>query len=462
MNSLGWDDTIAAISTPLGIGGIGIVRISGPQARAIAQRLFRPRRGRAALRSHQFYLGEILHPEEERVLDEVLLVWMGKPKTYTREDIVEIHCHSGILILQEILQAVLRCGARLAEPGEFTKRAFLNGRIDLTQAESVLDLIQAQTARSLELAHQQRSGRLAQEVQSLRESLLDLLAHLEAQIDFPEEEIPELSPVALAQRIGLLRDRLDSWIQTFREGKVYREGIATAIVGKPNVGKSSLLNALLRQDRAIVTPIPGTTRDVLEETVAIGGIPLRLMDTAGLRRAKDSIEAEGIRRTEECLRMADLILWVVDGSQPLGPEDLDILEKIRSKKTVVALNKNDLPAQVERDELQGRLPEAPVVSISALRGTGLEELRKTVRALVLNGKVEPSDTVLLTHLRHKQALERCRDALMQALEAAARGFSIEFVALDIRQAIQALGEITGETTSAEVLERIFQQFCIGK
>lgn len=462
MNPGGLDDTIAAISTPLGIGGIGIIRMSGPRAEAIAKRLFRRRQETGPLLSHHFYLGTIIHPEAPEVLDEVLLVLMRKPKTYTREDIVEIHCHSGAFILREILQAVLRCGARLAEPGEFTKRAFLNGRIDLAQAEAVIDLIEAKTQRSLELAHQQHSGRLTTELRSIQDGLLDLLALLEAHIDFPDEDIPEPSSHELTRRILSLRDRLDGLIQTYREGKIYRDGVTTVIVGKPNVGKSSLLNALLREERAIVTPIPGTTRDVLEEGLIIQGIPLRLMDTAGLRKAKDAIEEEGVRRTQDRLRMADLALWVVDGSEPLAKEDLDILEQVRSKKTVVAVNKNDLPPRVSPADLKRQIPDAPVVSISALRGSGIDELRETIQALLLDGQIESSSEVILTNVRHKQALELSREALTEALNQEPPPFAPELIVLDIRRALQAVEEIVGATPSEEVLERIFSRFCIGK
>ncbi len=462
MNLAGLDDTIAAISTPLGIGGIGIVRLSGPQAEEIAQRLFHRRSGSGPLRSHQFYLGTITDPNSRRLLDEVLLVLMRKPKTYTREDVVEIQCHSGTFVLEQILQAALRCGARLAEPGEFTKRAFLNGRIDLTQAEAVIDVIQSRTQRSLELANQHRSGRLTAELQSLQEGLLDLLAWLEANIDFPDEEIPALSVDGRSRAIEDLRNRIDALIQTYREGKIHRDGVPTVIVGKPNVGKSSLLNCLLREERAIVTPIPGTTRDILEESVTIHGISLRLIDTAGIRKAKDAIEEEGVRRTQDCLSRADLAIWVVDGSEALDEEDLHILEQVRGKKTLVAINKNDLIQCISPADLKRRIPEIPVVSISALRGSGIEGLKKTLRDFILDGKVVSSEDFLLTNLRHKRSLESCREALSQALSTQKNGLSAEFIVLDIRRALQAVGEILGETASEEVLDRIFSRFCIGK
>ena len=456
-------DTIAAISTPLGAGGIGIVRLSGPQSLAIAKRLFRRKGGGAsAFLSRQFYTGEIHHPSDGRILDEVLLVYMASPKTYTREDIVEIQCHSGILILQEILQAVLAVGARLAEPGEFTKRAFLNGRLDLAQAESVIDLIKAKTQRSLEIAHRQRAGRLSQAVQARQNELLDLLALLEADIDFPEEDLPPISREEVRGRLAAIRSGLQSLLRTYEEGKLYREGLSAVIAGRPNVGKSSLLHSLLREERAIVTEFPGTTRDVIEETLNLSGIPLRIMDTAGLRRAQDAIEEEGVRRTRERLSQADLMIWVVDGSEPLRKEDLDILSLVEARKTVVAVNKNDLPPGFPPESLREKIPEAPLVSISALRGAGIENLKEEIRRMIFAGKTESPGEEVLSNLRHRQAIERAVQALNQALESLAGGLSAEFISVDLQEAQAALGEIVGTHTAEDVLERIFSQFCVGK
>lgn len=455
-------DTIAAISTPLGPGGIGIVRISGPQARAISQQIFRRKKGRGPILPHHFTLGEILHPEDQTVLDEVLLVYMAQPKTYTREDVVEIQCHSSALILQEILQTVLHSGARLAEPGEFTKRAFLNGRIDLTQAEAVMDLIYSRTQRALDLANRQLSGQLAAKIKGLREGLLDLLTRMEAGIDFPEEEIPELTPGEITTSVQTAADELAALLRTYGEGKLVRHGITAAIVGKPNVGKSSLLNALLKEDRAIVTPLPGTTRDIIEEVVAIQGIPVRLMDTAGLRPAQDPIEEEGVRRTRDRLAAADLVLWVLDGSSSLTLEDLDILPLVRAKKTIVVLNKNDLPQNLRVEDLVIHLPQAPCTPLSALQGTGLERLKEAMQRMILNGQDQPSAEVILSNLRHQQALEEAQKALVQALEANRKNLPYEFIATDLRQGLEALGEITGDSITEDVLDRIFDQFCIGK
>ena len=454
-------DTIAAIATPPGIGGIGIVRLSGPQALAIATRLFRRRAGKGPLLSHRLYLGEIARPGDPTALDEVLLVYMRQPRTYTREDVVEIQCHGGPLLLREVLKAVLKAGARLAEPGEFTKRAFLNGRIDLTQAEAVMDLISSQTKRSLDLANHLRSGKLAQEVARVKDRLVDLLVRMEAAIDFPDEEIPELSPEKIIQVLREEAALLERLVQTFREGRIYREGIGAVIVGKPNVGKSSLLNALLRDERAIVTPIPGTTRDIIEENLSIHGIPLRLRDTAGLRSPAEAIEAEGVRRTRESLAQADLAIWVVDGSEPIGEEDLAILPELGGKKTAVAVNKSDLPPRLSLEELAKKIPGAPLIPISALHGSGMEPLQEAIRDLVLDGSREAPEEILLTSLRHKKALEAAREALCRPLSGDGPLFA-EFIAFDLKRALEALGEIAGETTSEEVLDRIFSRFWIGK
>ncbi len=457
------EDTIAAISTPLGVGGIGIVRLSGPQALAIAQRVFRPRKARKnSFLSHRFYLGEVIRPADNTVIDEVLMVFMRHPYTYTREDMVEIQCHSGLLILREILEVVLQSGARLAEPGEFTKRAFLNGRIDLTQAEAVIDLISAQTQKALDLANQQRAGKLAQRVRQFREELLELLTYVEAGIDFPEEEIPQLSSSELSQRLQNISQQLQLLIASYEGGKIFREGISAVIVGKPNVGKSSLLNALLGEERAIVTAIPGTTRDVLEEVINVQGIPLKILDTAGLRHAQDIIEEEGVRRTQKCLQEADLVIWVLDGSAPATAEDLYILAAIRGKNIIIAINKNDLPQQLSLNHLRQELPTSPLVSISALYGQGLEELKEAIASTIFKNKLTNSSEVIVANLRHKLSLVAAQEALHQAQEGLNKNLSYEFTALDLRQALEALGEITGDTAGEEVLERIFSRFCIGK
>ncbi len=456
-------DTIAAIATPYGVGGIGIVRLSGPSVLAIARRLFTPKKDSLQIISHHFHYGEIIDPEKRVPIDEVLLVYMESPKTYTREDVLEIHCHGGYLIVQKVLELVLREGARLAQPGEFTKRAFLNGRIDLTQAEAVVDVIRAQTTESLELAQQQLGGRLRKELAAIRDQLVGWIAVLEAHIDFPEEELDPISREGMGEGLRAAAMELGEWIDSYEEGKILREGVSCAIVGKTNVGKSSLLNVLLREERAIVTPVPGTTRDVIEEVLNISGIPVRLMDTAGLRQGRDSVEIEGVRRTKERMADADLVLLVLDGSRELDRDDWAILEETHEKKKIIVVNKRDLPGVINLRDVKERFPETSLVSISALRQTGLGDLKEAVYSSLLHGKVRFSpDHLIVANVRHKNALIKTRESLQRAREGIEQETSFEFTAFELRSALEALGEIVGEITTEEVLDRIFEQFCIGK
>jgi len=453
------DDTIAAISTPLGHGGIGIVRMSGPDALPIARRLFRPSRRRAAARWPAFRLrhGFIVDPATDARVDEVLVAYMPAPRTYTRQDIVEINGHGGIVALRRILELALREGARLAEPGEFTLRAFVNGRIDLAQAEAVLDIVNAHTDAALRLAVGQLEGRLSSEVRRVRACLLSVLAYLEATIDFVEDEVPprDVGPV-----LNIGADVLRNLLRGADQGIIYRHGIRTAIVGRPNVGKSSLLNALLRTDRAIVTPIPGTTRDTLEETLNLKGVPFVLVDTAGIVGATtDPVEQLGIERSRRAVRQADLVLVVVDGSEPLRPEDAAIAELTQGRAGIVVVNKCDLPTAAD---LEGFLPDAPRVRISALTGEGLDDLRAAMLNLALGGEVMAGEGILVGSVRHKDALARALDHLEKAQATLRQGLPADFVAIDLRAALDALGEITGQTITADLLDSIFSNFCIGK
>jgi tRNA modification GTPase len=457
------EETIAAISTPFGESGIGIVRISGSLAEPLVQRLFKPKKDHSYLISHQFNYGEILDPQKGTPVDEVLVVLMKSPKTYTREDIVEIHCHGGYFVLQKVLELVLQQGARLAQPGEFTKRAFLNGRIDLTQAEAVIDLIKAKTTVGLEIAHQQLRGALHREMASIKEHLIDHLALIEAHIDFPEEEMEPIALVEMTKDLAVIIHKIEEWIASYEEGRVFREGISCAIVGKTNVGKSSLLNVLLKEDRAIVTPIPGTTRDVIEEVLSIHGIPVRLIDTAGLRKALDSIEKEGVRRAKERIADSDLILLMVDGSRELNMEDMGIFEEIEVKKKVVVLNKNDLPLKIELEKIKKRFHQDPVVSISALKNEGIDSLKEAIYTSLVHRDVRITpEHLILANIRHKAALIQVKDDLSNALKGLEEESSFEFIAFELRLALEALGEMVGDTTTEEVLNRIFEQFCIGK
>ena len=457
------EETIAAISTPFGESGIGIVRISGPSAESIARKLFRPKKDQPYFISHHFHFGEIIDNQSGNPVDEVLIVLMKSPRTYTREDIVEIHCHGGYFILQKVLELVLREGARLAQPGEFTKRAFLGGRIDLTQAEAVIDLIRAKTQTSLEIATQQLRGALCREMGELRARLIESLALIEAHIDFPEEEIEPIAFGQMKRDLGLIVHRIEEWISSYEEGRIFREGISCAIAGKTNVGKSSLLNVLLREDRAIVTPIPGTTRDVIEEIVNIHGIPVRLMDTAGLRKPADSIEQEGVRRAKERVADADFVLLMLDGSRALDGDDREIIEEIKGKKKVVAVNKKDLPSEIPSEEVKRLFPEDVIVPISALKNDGIEDLKKAIRTSLVQREVRATpEHLVVANIRHKRALTQIRDNLSNAVKGLEDKTSLEFIAFEIRSALEALGDLVGETATEEVLNRIFEKFCIGK
>lgn len=457
------EETIAAISTPYGESGIGIVRMSGSSAEVIARKLFRPKTGQSYFISHHFHYGEIIDTQSGKVVDEVLIVLMKSPKTYTKEDIVEIHCHGGYFILQKVLELALMHGARMAHPGEFTKRAFLNGRIDLTQAEAVIDMINAKTMIGLEIANQQLNGWLFREMAQLKTSLVHDLALIEAHIDFPEEEIDTPPLKEMEREIEGMVRRLEGWITSYEEGRIFREGMSCAIIGKTNVGKSSLLNVLLREERAIVTPIPGTTRDVIEEVLNIYGIPVRLMDTAGLRKAKDSIEQEGVRRAMERLVGSDLILLMLDGRRALDEDDEEIFDEVKGKRKVVILNKNDLPQEISVDEVKNRFMNDRVVSISALKGEGIDALKKTIYSCLVQRdfRVTP-DYRVVANIRHRDALVQIKDNLSNAVKGMEEGTSIEFIAFEIRSALEALGEVVGEITSEEILNQIFDQFCVGK
>jgi len=464
------NDTICAIATPVGEGGVGIVRISGEKAIDVASGLVALRSGLpfASAASHVLHHADILDSTDSRRrtrLDDALVAVMRGPKSYTGEDVVELQCHGGMLILQTICEALVRAGARLAEPGEFTKRAFLNGRLDLAQAEAVLDTIRAKTAGSLRIAQEQLRGELSHEIDAVRETLIGLLAHVEAGIDFVEEDIAFIPTAELTAGLQRAHEVVSRLLAHSREGRILREGVTAAIIGRPNVGKSSLLNALLKTDRAIVTPIPGTTRDVLEEVLNIRGIPVRLLDTAGIRETADPVEQEGVRRSRAAQEQADLVLVVLDGSAPLTEEDRALLQEARpsgDQKRLVVVNKMDLLGRVDPARLPSDGPDCAVVQISAKTGAGLDDLRDQIRALLLRPDFEARETVLVTHLRHQTALQRTLDALTAALASADTKAAGELIAMDLRAAIDALGEITGAVSTDDILDRIFKEFCIGK
>lgn len=453
-----FDDTIAAISTPLGEGGIGIIRISGAKARDILERVFKRPKGRG-FPPRRIAYGHVVDPDTGAIVDEALASYMPAPYTYTREDVAEINCHGGPLALQRALGVALAAGARLANPGEFTLRAFLNGRIDLAQAESVMDIIQAKTAASLHLAVDQLHGRLSTQVQQIRRQLVSTLAYLTAIIDFVDDEIPEqdvVGPLQIAQA------RLRALLEDADAGVVYRQGVRTAIVGRPNVGKSSLMNALLDEDRAIVTPVPGTTRDTLEEVLNLKGIPLILVDTAGITHTHDEVERLGVERSRRAIERANLVIMVVDGSEPLQDRDREIAALVGGRPTIVVVNKSDLPSASEDSEVETLLPGAPLVNTSTKTLAGLDDLEKTIVALALGGRVVTSDALLVSNPRHQDALRRAERHVEAALEGQQDGRSADLVCIDLTSAVNALGEITGETVGEELLETIFSSFCIGK
>ena len=452
-------DTICAVSTPAGEGGIGIIRISGKDAIGIAAIVFRSGRKKKleAAPTHSLHYGRIVDPSSGEAVDETLVTIMRAPATYTREDVVEINCHGGMVPLARTMALLLAAGARQAAPGEFTKRAFLNGRIDLAQAEAVMDIISAKTDLAHRSANEQLLGGLSREIAALRDKMILLLAAVEAGVDFPEEDIETDTGQPLGAEISEVITVIDKLLSSYVFGRILRSGLGTAIVGRPNVGKSSLLNALLKQDRAIVTELPGTTRDVLEEYVNVMGVPLRIIDTAGIRLSHDLAEQEGVRRSLATIDSADIVLVVLDGALSLAPEDRRVLGEVKGKKAIAVINKSDLPRKLEKIDW----PDVQI-SLSCRTGTGLDDLRNAISEFVQKGAVGPQEHPWAVNQRHKLALEKSRGSLEKALSASEEGLSPEFIALDLRDALDNLGLIIGATYTDDILERIFNDFCIGK
>jgi tRNA modification GTPase len=450
-------DTIAAIATPLGQGGIAMIRLSGPQALAIADASFHPAGPSprpSAAPTHTIHFGRILR--RGRVVDEALLSVMHAPRTFTREDVVEITCHGGLLPAKLVLDTVLENGARLAAPGEFTRRAFLNGRIDLAQAEAVADLIHARTELAAAAAQEQLAGHLSRRIHFLRDDLMKVLAHIEAHLDFPDEDIAPDTRATLTERLQAALKFMDELLRTANEGRLLRRGIRAAIIGRPNAGKSSLLNQLLGQERAIVSPLPGTTRDTIEETANVRGVPVVFIDTAGLREAGDDIEAEGVRRSRQALASAELILHVLDGSEPAGEMDQQLLIEFAGRKRLLVRNKADLPRRFH-------LPDGlAAIDVCCLTGVGVENLKDAIQGMVWAGGIPAEMLQVMINSRHEEALQRGREATERAMAGLRGGLGLELVALDLRQAAQAVGEIVGKTTTEDLLDSIFSQFCLGK
>jgi len=444
------------------MGGIGIVRLSGAEARDVAERLFRPANGgRLDRHSHRVSYGHVVDPSDGRIIDEALVTFMAAPKTYTREDVVEINCHGGPAAVKAVLELVMRSGARLAQPGEFTRRAYMNGRIDLTQAEAVMDLIASRTELSLKSAVEQLKGGLGDKVDNIKDALIELSALVELSIDFVEDDV-EVIPVADLRRRALdTLSSIKSLLSTYDEGRILREGLGVTIVGRPNVGKSSLLNALVGFDRAIVTEIPGTTRDTVEEVINLGGVPVRIMDTAGIRRSHDPVEQEGVRRSEAAIGSAGLVLFVLDGSSALTGEDEELVFKVKDGKCLVVVNKSDLSAAFDDSSLKALIGEGQWVRLSAKSGAGLTDLIGHVRDIALGGGREAGVGVTI-NLRHKEALQRAESALVRFDAGCDESLSPEFLAVELKDALNAVGEVVGGATPDDVLDKIFRDFCIGK
>lgn len=459
------EDTIAAISTPPGEGGIGIVRLSGPRAEQIGKSIFSFARQPTRLLSHHLYYGRVVNPLTQQVIDEALISFMRAPHTFTREDVVEVNCHGGILPLSKTLEIILAQGARLAEPGEFTQRAFLNGRIDLAQAEAVIEVIRAKTEAAMQVSVRQLTGHLSQSVSEIRQELLAILAHAEASIDFPEhQDVEDLAREQITSSCQQALAKVEELLATADQGRILREGIRTAIVGLPNVGKSSLLNALLREQRAIVTAIPGTTRDILEESINLGGIALTIVDTAGIRETPDEIEKIGVELSRSAIDKADLVLLVVDVTAGFNAENKRILQTIKDKPCIVIANKTDLLAEPSGTiaQLEAQLAPLPVVPMSILQQQGLTDLEATIVQSVFKGEVQAPESVLVSSTRHKNALFKAQNALLDLQAAVAAGFAVDLLAIDLHTALEALGEITGESVGPELIDEIFSNFCIGK
>ncbi|AFJ25933.1 tRNA modification GTPase TrmE [Streptococcus parasanguinis FW213] len=451
-------DTIAAISTPLGEGAIGIVRLSGTDSFAIAQKIFKGK-DLASVASHTLNYGHIVDPDKNEILDEVMIGAMRSPKTFTREDIIEINTHGGIAVTNEILQLVIREGARLAEPGEFTKRAFLNGRVDLTQAEAVMDIIRAKTDKAMNIAVKQLDGSLSDLINNTRQEILNTLAQVEVNIDYPEyDDVEEATTEIIREKTSEFEALLTNLLKTARRGKILREGISTAIIGRPNVGKSSLLNNLLREEKAIVTDIEGTTRDVIEEYVNINGVPLKLVDTAGIRETEDIVEQIGVERSKKALKEADLVLLVLNASEPLTDQDRQLLEISQDSNRIILLNKVDLPEKIEIDQL----PEDHI-KISVLKNQNIDQIEDRINALFFeNAGLVEQDATYLSNARHISLIEKAVESLQAVNEGLALGMPVDLLQVDLTLTWEILGEITGDAAPDELITQLFSQFCLGK
>ncbi|MBB6450593.1 tRNA modification GTPase [Geomicrobium halophilum] len=455
-------DTIAAISTPPGEGAIAIIRMSGDEAVQIGDRIYQGKKKLQDVDSHTIHYGHLVHPRTNETVEEVMVTVLRTPKTFTREDIVEINVHGGVVSADRVLQLVLSEGARLAEPGEFTKRAFLNGRIDLSQAEGVMDMIRSKTDRAMNVAMQQVEGRLARQIRKLRTQLLEAIAHIEVNIDYPEYDAESVTLERLQKQITAVQQEIDQLLATAHQGKILREGLATAIIGRPNVGKSSLMNALVQDNRAIVTEVPGTTRDVLEEYVNVKGVPLRLIDTAGIRETEDIVEKLGVERSRQALTDAELILFVLNANEPLSKEDEALFSAIKDFNAVVVLNKTDLPKEIDENQVRALVGDRPLVTTSLLYDEGIEGLEKAIAHLFFDQGVEEAEMSYVSNTRHIALLNQAKETINEAQEAAQNEMPVDMVQIDVTRAWEHLGEIVGENAPDQLIDQLFSQFCLGK
>ncbi len=456
------EDTIAAIATAPGEGGIGVVRISGEKSRAILEQIFSREKNEYDIIPRMMHYGFVCDNFSGELIDEVMAVYFKEPYSYTAEDVVEIQCHGSMVSLRKILSLVLKNGARIAEPGEFTKRAFLNGRLDLSQAEAVIDLIRAKSDKSFDVALNQLEGNFSKEICQIRAELMNSLVNITVNIDYPDEDIEQLTFENIVSDLTSVRVKIEKMLQTSDTGRIMSEGLKISIIGKPNVGKSSLMNALLKETRAIVTSVPGTTRDTIEEMLTIRGIPVKLTDTAGIRETEDLIEKIGIEKSKEAFNNADLIIFMADRSRALDEEDFSILNHIRDKKAVVILNKTDLPSAFDSVELEKHLPEACIIEASVVNGDGIEELENVVENMVYGGEVKQSNSMMVTNVRHKNLLEEAETSLSDAIEMAKACQPLELLEIDASRAYECLGAIIGEAVEEDIINEVFKRFCLGK
>ncbi|KAB2225262.1 MAG: tRNA uridine-5-carboxymethylaminomethyl(34) synthesis GTPase MnmE [Staphylococcus epidermidis] len=456
-------DTITSISTPMGEGAIGIVRLSGPQAIEIGDILYKGKKKLSEVETHTINYGHIIDPETDETVEEVMVSVLRTPKTFTREDIIEINCHGGILTINRILELTMTYGARMAEPGEYTKRAFLNGRIDLSQAEAVMDFIRSKTDRASKVAMNQIEGRLSDLIKKQRQSILEILAQVEVNIDYPEyDDVEDATTDFLLEQSKRIKEEINRLLETGAQGKIMREGLSTVIVGRPNVGKSSMLNNLIQDNKAIVTEVAGTTRDVLEEYVNVRGVPLRLVDTAGIRDTEDIVEKIGVERSRKALSEADLILFVLNNNEPLTEDDQTLFEVIKNEDVIVIINKTDLEQRLDVSELREMIGDMPLIQTSMLKQEGIDELEIQIKDLFFGGEVQNQDMTYVSNSRHISLLKQARQSIQDAIDAAESGIPMDMVQIDLTRTWEILGEIIGESASDELIDQLFSQFCLGK